>query len=54
MPIFLFASIRRGVTPEVNAIATVLLERDDHDDDHGRARVPARAAPGGGDDAGRR
>ena len=25
MPIFLFASIRRGVTPEVNAIATVLL-----------------------------
>ena len=25
MPIYLFASIRRGVSPEVNAIATVLL-----------------------------
>jgi spermidine/putrescine transport system permease protein len=25
LPIFLFASIRRGVTPVVNAIATVLL-----------------------------
>jgi spermidine/putrescine transport system permease protein len=25
VPIYLFASIRRGVSPEVNAIATVLL-----------------------------
>ena len=25
LPIYLFASIRRGVTPEANAIATVLL-----------------------------
>ena len=25
LPIFVFSSIRRGVTPEINAIATVVL-----------------------------
>ncbi len=49
VPIYLFASIRRGVSPEVNAIATVLLTVTILAMLTRGGRLPARPAAGGGD-----
>ena len=40
LPIYIFASVRRGVTPEINAIGTVVLRLADPAD-----RRPAPPAP---------